>query len=42
MIRNVVMFSVKDGTRPEQVEAVVRAMKAISFAGARGGRWCVT
>jgi len=37
MIRNVVMFSVKDGTRPEQVEAIARAMKEIAFAGC--SRW---
>ena len=37
MIRNVVLFSVKDGTRPEQVEEIARAMKAIIFAGC--SRW---
>ena len=31
MIRSVVLFSVKDGTRPEQLEAIVRAMNAIRF-----------
>jgi hypothetical protein len=37
MIRNVVLFSVKEGTQPEQVEAIARAMKAITFAGC--SRW---
>jgi hypothetical protein len=37
MIRNVVLFSVKDGTQPEKVEAIARAMKAITFAGC--SRW---
>jgi len=37
MIRNVVLFSVKDGTQPQQVEAIARAMKAITFAGC--SRW---
>lgn len=37
MIRNIVLFSVKAGTRPEQVEAIARAMKAITFAGC--SRW---
>jgi stress responsive alpha/beta barrel protein len=37
MIRNVVLFSVKDGTRLEQVEAIERAMKAITFTGC--SRW---
>ena len=37
MIRNVVLFSVKEGTQPEQVEAIARAMKAITFA--RCSRW---
>ena len=31
MIRNVVLFSVKEGTRPEQLDAIVRAMKAVRF-----------
>ncbi|MEK7861839.1 MAG: Dabb family protein [Chloroflexota bacterium] len=33
MIRSVVLFSVKQGTRPEQVTAIERAMKAIRFGG---------
>ena len=33
MIRSVVLFSVKAGTRPEQLDAIVRAMKAIEFEG---------
>jgi quinol monooxygenase YgiN len=33
MIRSVVLFSVKEGTRPEQLDAIVRAMKAIRFEG---------
>lgn len=33
MIRNVVLFSVKEGTRPEQLDAIVRAMKAVRFEG---------
>ncbi|MEX2045867.1 MAG: Dabb family protein [Chloroflexota bacterium] len=33
MIRNVVLFGVKEGTRPEQLDAIVRAMKAIRFEG---------
>lgn len=33
MIRNIVLFSVKEGTRPEQLDAIVRAMKAIRFDG---------
>jgi quinol monooxygenase YgiN len=33
MIRNLVLFSVKEGTRPEQLDAIVRAMKAIAFPG---------
>jgi quinol monooxygenase YgiN len=33
MIRSVVLFSVKEGTRPEQLDAIVRAMKAIQFEG---------
>ena len=37
MIRNVVLFSVKAGTRPEQLDAIVRAMKALRFEGCR--RW---
>ena len=37
MIRNFVLFSVKEGTRPESVDAIVRAMTAIRFAGCR--RW---
>ena len=37
MIRNVVLFSVKEGTQPEQVEAIARAMKAITFVGC--SRW---
>ena len=37
MIRNVVLFSVNDGTQPQQVEAIARAMKAITFAGC--SRW---
>jgi quinol monooxygenase YgiN len=37
MIRNVVLFSVKVGTQPEQVEAIARAMKAITFEGC--SRW---
>lgn len=37
MIRSVVLFSVKDGTRPEQIDAIVRAMKAIRFEGC--SRW---
>ena len=37
MIRSVVLFSVKDGTRPEQLDAIVRAMKAIPFVGC--SRW---
>ena len=37
MIRSVVLFSVKEGTRPEQLDAIVRAMKAITFEGCR--RW---
>jgi heme-degrading monooxygenase HmoA len=37
MIRSVVLFSVKKGTRPEQLEAIVRAMNAIRFEGCR--RW---
>ena len=36
MIRNVVLFDVKEGTRPEQLDAIVRAMKAITFGGCRG------
>ncbi len=31
------LFSVKDGTTPEQVHAIERAMKAIRFEGCR--RW---
>lgn len=31
------MFSVKSGTRPEQLETIVRAMKAIRFEGCQ--RW---
>jgi hypothetical protein len=37
MIRNIVLFSVKVGTRMEKIDAVVRAMTAIGFAGA--SRW---
>lgn len=37
MIRSVVLFSVKEGTRPEQLDAIVRAMKAIRFEGCQ--RW---
>ncbi len=37
MIRNVVLFSVKEGTRPEQLDAIVRAMKVIPFE--RCSRW---
>src|SRR5688500_16990297 len=37
MIRSVVLFSVKDGTRSEQIDAIVRAMKAIRFEGC--SRW---
>ena len=37
MIRSVVLFSVKEGTRPEQLDAIVRAMKAIRFEGCH--RW---
>lgn len=37
MIRSVVLFSVKEGTRPEQLEAITRAMNAIRFEGCR--RW---
>jgi len=37
MIRNVVLFSVKVGTQPEQVEAIARAMNAITFEGC--SRW---
>ena len=33
MIRNVVLFSVKDGTQPEQLAAIERGMKAIRFDG---------
>ncbi|HET8569619.1 MAG TPA: Dabb family protein [Candidatus Limnocylindria bacterium] len=33
MIRSVVLFSLKPGTRPEQLDAIVRAMKAIRFEG---------
>jgi len=33
MIRNVVLFNVKEGTRPEQLDAIVRAMKALPFEG---------
>jgi quinol monooxygenase YgiN len=33
MIRSVVLFDVKEGTRPEQLDAIVRAMKAIRFEG---------
>ena len=36
MIRSVVLFSVKEGTRPEQLDAIVRAMKAIRFQGCLG------
>ena len=36
MIRNVVLFGVKEGTRPEQLDAIVRAMKAITFERCRG------
>lgn len=37
MIRSVVLFDVKEGTRPDQIDAIVRAMKAIRFEGCR--RW---
>lgn len=37
MIRNIVLFSVKDGTPPERLDAIVSAMNAIRFAGCR--RW---
>lgn len=37
MIRNVVLFDLKEGTRPEQLDAIVRAMKAITFEGC--GSW---
>lgn len=37
MIRSVVLFSVKEGTRPEQLDAIVRAMNAIPFEGC--SRW---
>ena len=37
MIRNLVLFSVKDGTPLEAIEAIVQAMKAIRFDGCR--RW---
>ena len=37
MIRSVVLFGVKEGTRPEQLDAIVAAMKAIRFEGCR--RW---
>jgi hypothetical protein len=37
MIRSVVLFSLKEGTRPEQLTAIERAMKAITFD--RCGRW---
>ena len=35
MIRSVVLFSVKNGTPPDQLDAIVRAMKAIRFEGCR-------
>ncbi len=37
MIRSVVLFSVKEGTRPGELDAVVRAMEAITFVGC--SRW---
>jgi quinol monooxygenase YgiN len=37
VIRNVVLFSVKQGTRPEQIHAIEGAMKAIQFEGC--SRW---
>jgi quinol monooxygenase YgiN len=37
VIRNVVLFSVKPGTRPDQIYAVERAMKALRFEGC--SRW---
>lgn len=37
MIRNLVLFSVKDGTPSGAVEAIVQAMQAIQFDGCR--RW---
>jgi len=37
MIRNIVLFSLKEGTPPERIDAIVRAMQAISFEGCR--RW---
>lgn len=33
MIRSVVLFSVKHGTRPEQLAEIERAMQAITFEG---------
>ncbi len=33
MIRSVVLFSVREGTRPERLDVIVRAMKAIRFEG---------
>ena len=33
MIRNVVLFGVKDGTQPEQLAAIEHAMQAIRFDG---------